>query len=76
MDDAARLRRTVRRCTALVLFGLALVTGSLDNRTTAAVAVAVGFGAVLYLVASFVFVPTAETLAVGDDDADDGTRAG
>jgi len=57
MDDTALLRRTLRRCTAVLVIALALVTASLDNRTTAVLAVAVAFGALLYLAGSFVFVP-------------------
>ncbi|MFC6864066.1 hypothetical protein ACFQGE_11430 [Halomicroarcula sp. GCM10025817] len=57
MDDAARLRRTVRRCTAVVVTALGLVITALAGSTMSPVGAALSVGALGYLAASFVFVP-------------------
>ncbi|MFC7026625.1 hypothetical protein ACFQJ5_01830 [Halomicroarcula sp. GCM10025324] len=71
MDDVARLRRTVRRCTAVVVTALGLVLAALAGSTMSPVGAALSVGALLYLAASFVFVPEWAADSDGDDAAAD-----
>ncbi|QIO20841.1 hypothetical protein [Haloarcula sp. JP-L23] len=66
MDDVALLRRTVRRCTAVVVTALGLVLAALAGSTASPVGVAISFGALLYLAGSLVFVP--ESGRASDDE--------
>ena len=70
MDDVARLRRTVRRCTAVIVTALGLVITALAGSTMSPVGGVLSLGALGYLAASFVFVPEWVTDA-DDSDATD-----
>jgi hypothetical protein len=69
MDDVARLRRTVRRCTALLLAGIGLATWTIgDFGDGASNGFLLALPALLYLAGSLVYEP--------DQRADDRRNAG
>jgi len=71
MDDTSALRRTVRRCTAVLLVGLAFVGGQAGGSSAVIPAGVLALGAALYLVVSLVYdpgpgEPAADGAAAGD----------
>jgi len=57
MDAAARLRRTVRRCTAVLVAALGVATWAIAGVDTARFGVVLTLGALLYPAGSHIFVP-------------------
>ena len=57
MDDTGRLRRTVRRCTAVLVASIGLATWAISDVGTARYGFLLVVLALLYLVGSLVFVP-------------------
>jgi len=61
MDDVALLRRTVRRCTAVLVAALGVAIWAIAGIDTARFGFVLALGALLYLVGSLVFVPETPT---------------
>ena len=70
MDDTERLRRTVRRCTAVLVAGSGVATWAISDIGSARYGFLLAIPALLYLGGSLVFVPAAST-AAGESDSDE-----
>jgi hypothetical protein len=57
MDDIGRLRRTIRRCTAVLVGSLGLATWAISDIGSARVGFVLALPAALYLAASLVYAP-------------------
>ena len=65
MDDIGHLRRTIRRCTAVLVGSLGLATWAISDIGSAPVGAVLALPAALYLVVSLVYVPD----SAGESDA-------
>ena len=59
MEDVALLRRTIRRCTAILVLTLAITGISLQQASEARSLILVAMGAVIYLLFEFVKIQPA-----------------
>lgn len=66
MDDVALLRRTVRRCTAVLVTAIGVATWAIADVDTARFGFVLALGALLYLAGSLVFVPESGTGGASD----------
>jgi hypothetical protein len=72
MDDTALLRRTIRRCTAVLVATLATVGVSLQNSSEAGFLLILTIVSVVYLVVEFIKVnPPAENSGGSSSTADE-----
>jgi hypothetical protein len=61
MDATGRLRRTVRRCTAVLVASIGVTTWAGSDLPTADYGSLLGFLALLYLIGSLVYDPAADS---------------
>lgn len=59
MEDVALLRRTIRRCTAILVLTLAITGISLQQASEAGSLILVAMGAFIYLISGFVEIQPA-----------------
>ncbi|MFC6974595.1 hypothetical protein ACFQL1_07735 [Halomicroarcula sp. GCM10025709] len=67
MDDLTALRRTIRRCTAVLVVAVGVAIAALAGSTAAPVGLGLAITALLYLAGSLVSVPDSASTATPDD---------
>ncbi len=73
MDDVALLRRTVRRCTAVLVAAIGVATWAIAGLDTARFGFLLALGALLYLTGSLVFVRESASTDADGSASESGT---